>query len=66
MLYVCMFVCLYVCMQICKYVQKTLLEMGFIWVWVLDTYLLRPTADAQDVPVAEEHLHLLYLINRRR
>jgi hypothetical protein len=21
-----------------KYVKKTLLEMGFIWVWVLDTY----------------------------
>jgi hypothetical protein len=26
------------CMQICEYVKKIVLEMGFIWVWVLYTH----------------------------
>jgi hypothetical protein len=26
---------------VCKYDKKTVLKLGFIWVWVLDTYLQR-------------------------
>jgi hypothetical protein len=37
------------CILVCKYVKKTVLELGFIWVWVLGTCVLEQIVHAHVV-----------------